>query len=101
MDVHDREKTTATYSLLHIPLVRMVDCISANAQDSERRGPKEFIKEEEGHCHIDTDREHFDILARRCHLVVDQLLDVLTLVYRSLVTLPWIEFCIKLTSPLM
>jgi len=78
MDVHDREKRTAAYSFLHTPLVRMVDCISGNAQDSERPGPKEFIKEEEGHCRIDTDREHLNILACRCHLVVDQLLDVLT-----------------------
>jgi len=39
---------------------------------------QKFIKEEEGHCRIDTDREHLNILACRCHLVVDQLLDVLT-----------------------
>ena len=50
IDTHDQEKTLITWSFLHAPLGYMVDCISGNAQDSERWGPKEFTKEEKEHC---------------------------------------------------
>lgn len=77
MDVRDRRKTTAIYYVSRTPFVCVVGCIPGSTRDSERCGSEEFIKKEERCCCIHTDREHLNILACRCHLADDYLLDVL------------------------